>query len=519
MKRLLAFALLVLAAAADAQTLRWAAQGDPQTMDPHSQNESMTNVRTARSTTPRRPRPQLKIVPGLATEWQQVGPDLALQAAPGVKFHDGTPFTADDVVFSVDARQRRPRRSTTTRPASARRRRSTISRSSSVAGPNPIFLEHVDTLYIMSKAWCEKNKVDAAAGLHEQGGELRGAQRERHRPLHAASRASPTSRRCSSATRTGGARSRATSRRWSTRRSQSTRRALAALISGEVDFVLDPPPQRHRAAAQRRRASRCIDGPREPHRLHRHGPGARRAAVLQRQGQEPVQGQARAPGALPGDRHRGDQDASSCAARRADRRGDAVAARRLQRPRAREAPAVRPRGGEEADGRGRLPERLRGARSIARTTATSTTRRSARRSAAMWAQIERQGRVDAMPRAIYFPKLEKLDTSMYMLGWGGSVDRCRDHADAGAPHPRHGRRRRLQLRPGQQRQARRSWPAHRASSPIRRSARRSSRRRSRIQRPGPHDPAAPPVDPVGRAARMSTSCTAPTTGSKSPGSR
>ena len=27
-----------------AQTLRWASQGDPQTMDPHSQNESMTNM-------------------------------------------------------------------------------------------------------------------------------------------------------------------------------------------------------------------------------------------------------------------------------------------------------------------------------------------------------------------------------------------------------------------------------------------------------------------------------------------
>ena len=26
-----------------------------------------------------------------------------------------------------------------------------------------------------------------------------------------------------------------------------------------------------------------------------------------------------------------------------------------------------------------------------------------------------------MPRATYFPKLEKYDTSMYMLGWGGAI--------------------------------------------------------------------------------------------------
>ena len=47
MKRLLALALagaLLAAAAADAKTLRWASQGDPQTADPHSQNEGLTNA-------------------------------------------------------------------------------------------------------------------------------------------------------------------------------------------------------------------------------------------------------------------------------------------------------------------------------------------------------------------------------------------------------------------------------------------------------------------------------------------
>jgi peptide/nickel transport system substrate-binding protein len=40
--------------------------------------------------------------------------------------------------------------------------------------------------------------------------------------------------------------------------------------------------------------------------------------------------------------------------------------------------------------------------------------------AAMWTQIGVNTRVNAMPRANYFPKLEKLDTSLYMLGWGGA---------------------------------------------------------------------------------------------------
>jgi peptide/nickel transport system substrate-binding protein len=40
---------------------------------------------------------------------------------------------------------------------------------------------------------------------------------------------------------------------------------------------------------------------------------------------------------------------------------------------------------------------------------------------AMLAKIGIQTRVTAMPRATYFPKLEKFDTSMYMLGWGGAI--------------------------------------------------------------------------------------------------
>jgi peptide/nickel transport system substrate-binding protein len=41
--------------------------------------------------------------------------------------------------------------------------------------------------------------------------------------------------------------------------------------------------------------------------------------------------------------------------------------------------------------------------------------------AAMLAQIDIKLRVNAMPKAVYFPKLEKNDTSMYMLGWGGAI--------------------------------------------------------------------------------------------------
>jgi peptide/nickel transport system substrate-binding protein len=38
---------------------------------------------------------------------------------------------------------------------------------------------------------------------------------------------------------------------------------------------------------------------------------------------------------------------------------------------------------------------------------------------AMWAKIGVNAKLEAMPRAQYFQKLGKLDTSAYMLGWGG----------------------------------------------------------------------------------------------------
>ena len=41
--------------------------------------------------------------------------------------------------------------------------------------------------------------------------------------------------------------------------------------------------------------------------------------------------------------------------------------------------------------------------------------------AGMWAQIGVKVKVNAQPRALYFAKAEKLDVSMFMLGWGGAT--------------------------------------------------------------------------------------------------
>jgi peptide/nickel transport system substrate-binding protein len=41
--------------------------------------------------------------------------------------------------------------------------------------------------------------------------------------------------------------------------------------------------------------------------------------------------------------------------------------------------------------------------------------------AGMFAKIGVQLKIIALPKTTYFPQIEKLDTSMYMLGWGGAI--------------------------------------------------------------------------------------------------
>src|SRR5215470_6679882 len=103
MRRILAVAAIaVFAAGADAATLRWSSQGDYLTADPMAQNELLTNSINGHVYEPLVMRGRkLEIVPALATSWKQTGPTTwVFTLRKGVKWHDGSDFTADDVIFS-----------------------------------------------------------------------------------------------------------------------------------------------------------------------------------------------------------------------------------------------------------------------------------------------------------------------------------------------------------------------------------------------------------------------------------
>ncbi|MGH6608751.1 MAG: ABC transporter substrate-binding protein, partial [Burkholderiaceae bacterium] len=148
--------------AADAKTLRWASQGDFLTMDPHSQNESLNNTANGYIyETLITYNEKFELAPSLATSWTRDGNLIwKFDLRKGVKFHDGTPFTADDVVFSIQ-RAMSPTsnfRVYTTGIQGARAvDANTVLIYTSV--PNPVLLRQMTELRIMSKAWSEKNKV------------------------------------------------------------------------------------------------------------------------------------------------------------------------------------------------------------------------------------------------------------------------------------------------------------------------------------------------------------------------
>ncbi len=99
---LVASALAVSGAATQAQTVRIGNQGDALSMDPHSLNESLQLSVTSNVYEPLVSRDRnLALAPALATSWKQTAPTVwRFELRKGVTFHDGTPFTADDVIFT-----------------------------------------------------------------------------------------------------------------------------------------------------------------------------------------------------------------------------------------------------------------------------------------------------------------------------------------------------------------------------------------------------------------------------------
>ncbi|HQR11925.1 MAG TPA: ABC transporter substrate-binding protein [Casimicrobiaceae bacterium] len=414
---------LGVATPADAATLRWAGRGDMQTTDPHSQNENLTNnINSLVYEFLIMRDKKLGLRPALAESWTQVNPTTwRFKLRPGVKFHDGTPFTADDVVFSFErARADTSQLRVYANASGIPKKIDDLTVEFTTAGPNPIELEHIATINIMSKAWSEKNRATKPQNFTQKEEMITARQANGTGPYILKSREPDVKTVLTKNPNWWGIKAgvwegNADEVIYSPIVSDATR--VAALISGEVDLVNDPPPQDVPRLTQTP-GIKILEG--MENRIVFIGMDQFRDELLYSnvKGKNPFKDKRVREAlyyaidieAIKKNTMRG-LSAPSGAMLPSTVQTTPELEKRLpfDRERAKKllADAGYPNGFEVTldcpNNRYINDEKI------------------CQALAAMWSQVGVNTKVNTMPRAVYFPKLEKNDTSLYMLGWGGGT--------------------------------------------------------------------------------------------------
>ena len=256
-----------------AQTVRIANQGDSLSMDPHSLNESLQlvtgNVYEALVGRNKDLEPGARarhfMEADVPTVWR-------FELRKGVQF-DGTPFTADDVVFSFERTQvegvGHEELPTTSKQV---RKINDHTVEIETKAPFPILPDVISLVYIMSKKWCETNQaqrpVDRRKGIEMP----RPFPCQRHGPIPPARAPAQCPHDLVRNGNYWGKIDGSINVKSSSPRS-ATPAAWRHLLSGEVD-VMEPVPvqdiDRINAVSQYRGAG----GSRAAHDFHGHGPEA-----------------------------------------------------------------------------------------------------------------------------------------------------------------------------------------------------------------------------------------------------
>ena len=245
---LLAATLIVAAPFAGAVTLRIASAFDPQTMDPHAvallyHTRVYTQVYESLVNRDEQFRPE----PSLALSWQATGPTTwRFKLLPGVLFHDGTPFTADDVVFSIErALGPTSQRSFQLKGVKAARKVDELTVEFVLDAPDAVLPEKLQGLAMMSRAWSVANRVEKAQDFNGKQETFAVRNANGTGPFRLA-RFEPDIRTVLARNPQWWG--------WADKRSgnldevtliaiRSDATRLAALVSGEIDLVFDPPVQ------------------------------------------------------------------------------------------------------------------------------------------------------------------------------------------------------------------------------------------------------------------------------------
>jgi peptide/nickel transport system substrate-binding protein len=155
-------ATLTVMSPVSAANFRWANNGDTGSMDPYTRQETVQLSFLGNIYEPlaRRNR-KLELEPALALSWEQTSPTVwRFHLRPAVTWQDGSPFTADDVVFSLGRIQAKS--SVMRAPLSVVkevRKIDGLTVEFETIKPDPIFPQEQTNFLIMSKAWCETHNA------------------------------------------------------------------------------------------------------------------------------------------------------------------------------------------------------------------------------------------------------------------------------------------------------------------------------------------------------------------------
>ena len=237
-----------VAAPAQAAALRIATAFDPQTMDPHSlalQYHTRVIFQVYESLVGHDQ--NYRLVPVLATRWQQLDAlTWRFSLRPDVHFHDGSLFTADDAVFSFERALAPPsQRQFVLKGVKAVRKVDPLTIDFVLAAPDAVLPQKLMLVAMMSRRWASAHGIERAQDFNARQ-ETFGVRNANGTGAYQLERYEPDIRTVLKAfpqwwNRSSGANGNVDAVSFVTIRSDATR--LAALRSGEVDIVLDPPYQ------------------------------------------------------------------------------------------------------------------------------------------------------------------------------------------------------------------------------------------------------------------------------------
>ncbi len=231
-----------------AKTLRWASKGDTTTQDPHGQDESFTkSINSLVYERLIQPGKDMAPTPWLATSWKTVSPTVrVVSLRKGVKFQDGTPMTADDVVFSFARAAKSTQFKTYAIPAGVARKIDSHTVEFTTPQPNPIAMISIGEVPIMSKKWAEANNAVAPQDFTSKEVTFASKNAMGTGPYKLVSHEPGVKMVHTKNPSWWGIADKRSQSNIDTieyRPISSDVTRLAALKSGEIDFVLDPSPQ------------------------------------------------------------------------------------------------------------------------------------------------------------------------------------------------------------------------------------------------------------------------------------